>query len=518
LDVLSGIIRVSGLLAVALSWAACGSGGSSAVPPAAAGGSGGVGAPVTSSSVVYALAPGGSTQPLPAAGGYGGSIAFPAFDVPAGATITATSSATAPSAVLRAASLGSRSTGTINVYYSVRLTPSHTLAFPTVPAFTVLLPPGARVADQQFYYEISEPAPAGAASAFRTEGPASISGRTLTFLPSAIPLTLKAGVSYTFGFYGSATVATSTPSDLLFVTDGTAIVAFPVGAGGDAAPVRTIAGPHTGLSGATSLAHDRAGNIYAANLGANTITEYPADADGDVAPIRTIRQTGAVFALDVAVDAQGQIYVGNLLNGPTPAPIVAVYAATATGNATPIRTIATGAADEIGGLAIDAGGDLVAGVNHDFPGPGTRAIDVFASGANGTPPPVRSIVGPSTGIGFLGAVAVGPGGRIYTTSYLNSPLGAVLGFAASANGDAVPETNITGPLSRLNFVGGIAVDDNGFAYVGNAPVIGGPAEIDVFAPGTNGNVAPQRIIAGPHTALANGVGGLMILPRALAFP
>jgi hypothetical protein len=475
---------------------------------------GGSGAAAAPSSVTYALSAAGSTQPLPAAGAYGGSVAFPAFAVPAGATIAATASA--------AETAAQSTTGTINVYYAVNFTPSTKLVFPTVPVFTIQLPPAAKVNDQAFYYAISQPAPPGTALAFRTEGPASVSGRTLIFPSSAVPLTLEKGVTYTFGFYGSASVATSTPSALLFATSefANAVLAYPAGASGDATPVRVIAGPHTGLDGPSGIAHDAAGTIYVANGNANTITEYPADANGDVPPLRTIRRTGGGVAYAVALDGAGALYVGNVASGLTPIDLVDVYAPNASGNAAPIRAIGTGAPDTAGGIAIDAAGELVVGIDHDVPSPSTRSIGVFAPGANGAAVPLREIAGSNTGLGYLSSIALGPSGTIYTPSTFDYPNTQVLGFAANANGNAAPVVTLGGPLTRLSFTGAIAVGGAGDLYVANEP----PAapqftlEIDVFAPGATGNAAPLRIIGGPHTGLRNTTAGLMLMPRALAFP
>ncbi len=507
---LQRIVRVGALFVIALLWSGCGGGSGSAPPVPRTGGSGAAAAP---SSVTYALSAAGSTLPLPAAGAYGGSVAFPAFAVPAGATIAASASA--------AQTVAQSTTGTINVYYAVSFTPSTKLVFPTVPVFTIQLPAAAKVNDQAFYYGISQPSPAGAALAFRTEGPAAVSGRTLIFPSSAVPLTLERGVTYTFGFYGSASVATTTPSDLLFATaGGNEVLAFPAGAGGDVAPVRVIAGPHTGLSGPAGIAHDASGSIYVINAGAHTVTEYPADANGDVSPVRTIYLTNGFYGDQVAVDAAGAIYVGNNANGPTPNDLVDVYAPTASGNATPVRAIATGYPDTAGGIAIDAAGELVVSIDHDIPLPSTNSIAVFAPGANGAATPLRRIVGSNAGLSFLGSIALGPSGRIYTPSTLGFPNVQVVAFAANADGNAAPVLALGGPLTRLNFTGSVAVGGTGTLYIVNQPA-GAPqftVEIDVFAPGASGNVAPVRIIGGPHTGLAHGTTALMVMPRALAFP
>jgi hypothetical protein len=185
------------------------------------------------------------------------------------------------------------SSGSLNVYYAVTFTPSRDVTFPGVPGFSIQLPPEAKTGDQQFFYAVSQPS-TGPFVAFRTEGPAALSGSTLIFPASTVPLRLDAGASYTFAFYGTA--VTLTPTSLLYATVplGDYVTAYPATANGDAAPVRVIVGPHTGLNQPTGIAHDGGGTIYVANTGTSTITEYPPNADGDVPPLRTIHIPGVL--------------------------------------------------------------------------------------------------------------------------------------------------------------------------------------------------------------------------------
>ena len=67
------------------------------------------------------------------------------------------------------------------------------------------------------------------------------------------------------------------------------IVVFHVLDNGDVAPIRVISGPHTGLSLPSGLKLDKAGDLYVANGGANTVTEYAPGATGDASPITTLQ-------------------------------------------------------------------------------------------------------------------------------------------------------------------------------------------------------------------------------------
>lgn len=78
----------------------------------------------------------------------------------------------------------------------------------------------------------------------------------------------------------------------IYVTNDTAdaILVFDVEASGDVAPKRVLKGPRTGLKNPTGLALDfEHGELWIANFGNHTATAYPMNAQGDVAPIRTIR-------------------------------------------------------------------------------------------------------------------------------------------------------------------------------------------------------------------------------------
>ena len=78
----------------------------------------------------------------------------------------------------------------------------------------------------------------------------------------------------------------------VYVTNDTtdAILVFDADASGDVAPKRILKGPKTGLKNPTGLALDFQHNeLWVANFGDHTATAYRLDARGDTAPIRTVR-------------------------------------------------------------------------------------------------------------------------------------------------------------------------------------------------------------------------------------
>jgi DNA-binding beta-propeller fold protein YncE len=91
----------------------------------------------------------------------------------------------------------------------------------------------------------------------------------------------------------------------LYVTNDTtdAILVFDADASGDVAPRRVLKGPKTGLKNPTGLALDfQHRELWVANFGGHTATAYPISAQGDVAPLRTIR---------AAPDGTPSLMIGN---------------------------------------------------------------------------------------------------------------------------------------------------------------------------------------------------------------
>lgn len=115
---------------------------------------------------------------------------------------------------------------------------------------------------------------------------------------------------------------------------------YAAGTKGNVAPIATISGSSTGLSGPNGIALDSSGKIYVANAGNDTVTVYAAGANGNVAPTATIGgpNTGLANPTGVALDNAGNIYVanyGHTRNSGT----VTSYPAGANGNVAPTMTI-----------------------------------------------------------------------------------------------------------------------------------------------------------------------------------
>ncbi len=161
--------------------------------------------PNTSSSATqsYPLSESGGTYAIPALNGFSGSLVFPAANVPPQTTVTLTSSLNAPTGMAAEdVARRAQATGSLNVYFYATVVLSKTVTFRSVPGFSIKLPSTINTSGQQFYYAISKLHPLnGADQSFRTEGPATVSGHTLTFSPSSVSLTFQGGEPYVLALY-----------------------------------------------------------------------------------------------------------------------------------------------------------------------------------------------------------------------------------------------------------------------------------------------------------------------------
>jgi hypothetical protein len=481
--------------ALALSIAGCaGGGGPAASVPAVAPGSG---SNTASDALIYPLSAGGSTFALPEAGGYGGTVSFPAFAAPAGASIEATASTTAPASLAQAALRSPAETGTAVVYYYLTFTPSMTISLPTVPAYAMGLGNSLAKQNVSFYYALSQPAASGAVASFRTEGPATVSGNTATFTPSDVPLTLHAGTRYVFAFYSLARVSAGAP--FVYVANGgaNAVAAFSLAASGDVAPDFTIAGPATQLAQPLSLGRDAAGRLYAGNHGGTgtgdilpgTVTVYAKGAKGNAAPVRTIGGplTGIVNLRSIAVDGNGRVYVAD--NGAVRGDSsVRVFEPSANGNVAPSQVLTTPYLPL--GIGVDAQDEIV--VSNIHPAAAYTAIETYAPAASGNAAPLRAITGPATGLGGPGQLAIDDARQQVFVVDGSS----VLGFPLKANGNVAPVARLGGANTGLSSPSGVALTSDS-VVVSDAVTW----NVSVFARGALGNVAPVRTIGGPLTTL-----------------
>jgi len=309
---------------------------------------------------------------------------------------------------------------------------------------------------------------------------------------TAVVAATSAGVSAT------ATVAVTggvAGKPLYVANQSGSITVYAAGASGNATPMATIAGANTGLNVPVGIALDGAGNIYVTNNLADQgiITVYAAGASGNATPTATI-ETGGIPGVTnlygIALDGAGNIYVtkpGPNFSGGS----ITVYAAGASGNATPVATIA---GDNTGlnfplGIALDGAGNIYV-TNW-----GTNSITVYAAGASGNATPTATIT--SAGLIQPRGIALDGAGNIYVASQFSN---SITVYAAGASGNATPTATIAGGNTGLFSPVGIALDAAGNIYVTSANVNGGNS-IMIYAAGASGNATPTATIFGGNTGL-----------------
>lgn len=144
-----------------------------------------------------------------------------------------------------------------------------------------------------------------------------------------------------------------------------------------ALPIRTIAGPSTGIVECYGVALDNWHNELWVTT-QSTIRVFRATDDGDVAPLRTI--TGFGFAIALALDVEAdEVYVGSVGGA------ISVYSRTANGSPAPLRSIQGGLTGlaTVGGLFVDRVNDELYVENY------SGSVAVFARLADGNVPPIR---------------------------------------------------------------------------------------------------------------------------------
>jgi hypothetical protein len=253
----------------------------------------------------------------------------------------------------------------------------------------------------------------------------------------------------------------------------------------------TSAAPASGLilpssNAGFALAADSSGQLYVACTSPRQIYVYAAGATGSATPTRSVTIPNTAFtAAAITVDASGQIYVLDEMGG------VSIYAATASGTTAPVRTIA-GSATGIGpnnvpqGLAVDPSGNVYVSVATGA----TSSILVFPATANGNVAPTRTITSTAGGAMQGAILATDANGNLYAAYSTYATGSTIAEFGPTASGVATPTRLIAGSATGLAGIGSIRLDSVGNLYVYTS-VLGTYNQIvEAFSSTASGNVAP----------------------------
>ncbi len=225
------------------------------------------------------------------------------------------------------------------------------------------------------------------------------------------------------------------------------------------------------------------------------ILVFPTSSTGSVSPSITITPPAGLLLDTVTADTSGNVYAAGYLQTPEAPAEIAVFPAGSTGAATPSR-ILTGSNTllyEPQTLAADSSGQIYVG-DVDV------SVAVFGAGATGDVAPTRRITGPLTDLfSATFGVAVDANGGIYISQDTLASQ-EVDAFAPGANGNVAPARVLTGSATGFGVPFGLATDSSNNLYVTYGHETPGVA---IFPATADGNVAPSRVISGAATTLLN---------------
>src|SRR5579862_2930480 len=311
----------------------------------------------------------------------------------------------------------------------------------------------------------------GASTGIVNEAPVAViaGSNTLLDLPSGIALDAHGNIYVTNEFSGPNGVYQGM------------LAIYSAGSNGNVAPMATISGVATGLTGPGGIALDSDGKIYVANAYTDyatggivgSITVYPAGSNGNVAPIATITgdNTGFGYIDGIALDSNRNIYVGGYSNAGVGGYEVNLFPAGSNGNVSPAATIVgpdTGLDLPIG-IALDSAGGLYV-LNYYGGTPELGSVTVYRAGSSGDAPPIATITSRFTGLYGPQDIAVDAGGNIYVTNFAGGAdnLGSVTVYSAVSLATGPPIATIAGDDTGLDYPSGIGLDSSGNIFVLNS--------------------------------------------------
>lgn len=236
---------------------------------------------------------------------------------------------------------------------------------------------------------------------------------------------------------------------------GASVTTYAPKSSGNVVPRQVIQGSSTGLSVPSGIAIASNGDIYVANgvsTPAGSITVFGASANGNVAPLRTISgsMTGLSGPCGIALDGTGKLFVANSYGDS-----ITVYNANANGNVAPVQTISGSNT----GLIYGAYG-LSWRSRRIYVTVGNYQVSIFPDSASGNVAPKKSISGPATELNFPIGIGLGSRGQIFVGNTAGSySVTSYEGFASLApgNNNVAPATVITGANTLLDLPWGVAI-------------------------------------------------------------
>lgn len=122
--------------------------------------------------------------------------------------------------------------------------------------------------------------------------------------------------------------------------------------------------------------------------------------------------------------------------------------------------------------------------------------------------PIAVITGDKTQFAQPDGVAIDSRGNTYVTNLGNYGGARITEYAPGSNGNVAPIRMVSGSRTLLvGLTGGIALDSKGDIFVTNYDSAGeGRSFVTVYTADSNGDAAPIAMISGPHTGLVDPTG------------
>ena len=273
-----------------------------------------------------------------------------------------------------------------------------------------------------------------------------------------------------------------------------AVAIFPGSANGNAAPGQTLSGTKTQLDVPAGLALN-ASALYVANVG-GSITIYPPFVGGNIAPSAFVRGnlTQLTGPATIALDGSGTMYVtNNSLRSAGASDSIVAFPPTASGNVYPSQWIA-GPATQLAqpdGIALDARSNIYVANTAGNSVTAYAPVSTTITPANEVP--FLQIARGATGLSGPTGLAIDASGRLWVANGAGDTIEI---FAPGTFGNVAPLFTIGGPATKLNRPTQISFDPFGDLDVANAN-----GSIAVFRPvvfpfPASGNIAPSLLISG----------------------
>ena len=366
----------------------------------------------------------------------------------------------------------------------------------------------------------------GSALGHRPVGPA----RTAIALVGALALVvgmLAASVFVAATGSGAATpsvAATATPVNTMYVLNRTtsSLSSFAPGSTGNVAPSSTVSGAASTLSTPYSMAMDPSGDTWVANSATNTVVEFTqAQLAAGGAPAPTVTLTATATSLDgpssLAFDRAGDLWVANKLASTTGSLVEFTPSQlAASGAPVPKVTITSNGSGSVNvpaSLAFDGQGNLWVG--NDTALNTTSDIVSFSPAqlsAAGNPTPTVTLASVTGSISNPDALAIDHSGNLWVANDVN-PGGSVVAFSSTqlaASGSPVPKVALTANGTSISSPDGLTFDRFGNLWVanltGNSLSKFTPAQLAV-----TGTPVPASTLSGVLTGL-QGPAGVLFVP------